>query len=187
MNYEFRISAAAEFMEIHADAFAIGVDAQGQHAVEEPKEQIEQGQDEPKQSGDADQLRHQLAGARGKCASGEESPEATRCVCADCAGGVVDGDGELKHLDQQWGEDSGDESDEEGRAGKDQGRGGAGGDESGEPSVGAEACVGLAEAESSVLTAVPGNAESGAWSQRTAPATLKASQPTRATRQPKRM
>ncbi len=38
MNHEFRVGAATEFVEIHADALAVGVDAEGDEAVENPEE-----------------------------------------------------------------------------------------------------------------------------------------------------
>jgi len=84
VDYEFGVGAAAEFVEVHADAFAVGIDAEGDDAVEEPEEEIDEGQDESEEGGDSDELGEELAGRGGEDARGEESPE---------AGGGVDGDG----------------------------------------------------------------------------------------------
>ena len=85
--------------------------------------------------------------------------------------------------------------------GDDEAGAGAGGDQAGEPAVGAEAGVGFAEAdagdgesggersggrEQSIDRGSGQSCERGAPSQIIAPATLKASQPTNAMRQPKR-
>ena len=53
--------------------------------------------------------------------------------------------------------------------------------------VTAKVAASAPEAASSVFTAVTGSALIGAWSQSTAPATFQASQPTRASKQPKRI
>ena len=134
-------------MEVHADALAVGVYAESDYAVEKPEEQIDERQDEAEKCGDAYQLCDELACLTGEQAGGNEAPEAADGVDGDGARGVVDGDGQLKDFDQKRCSDAGDETDEEGLARRDQGRTGAGGDEAGEPAVGAEAGVGFAEAD----------------------------------------
>ena len=113
MDDEFRVGAAAEFVQVHADALAVGVDAEGDDAVEQPEEQVDERQEKAEQRGDADELGDELACLRGEEARGEESPEAADGVNGDGAGGIVDGDGELKHFDQQRSGNAGDEADED--------------------------------------------------------------------------
>ena len=64
MDYEFGIGSAAQFVQVHADALAVRIDAEGNDAIEEPEEQIDQRQDKAEQGGDADELGDELAGQR---------------------------------------------------------------------------------------------------------------------------
>ena len=41
---ELRISAAAQFVQVHADPLAVGVYAERKHSVEQPEEQVDQRQ-----------------------------------------------------------------------------------------------------------------------------------------------
>ncbi len=41
MDDEFGESAAAQFVEVHTEAFAIGIRAEGNYAVEKPEEQVD--------------------------------------------------------------------------------------------------------------------------------------------------
>ena len=66
---------------------------------------------------------------------------------ANGSGGIVDGDGQFQHLDQERGENAGNEPDQKRLNGRHDGRRGARCHQAGEPSVGAEAGVGLAEAD----------------------------------------
>jgi hypothetical protein len=70
-------------------------------------------------------------------------------VDGDGAGWVIDGDGQFQHFNQQRGHDAGDDADDQRRHGRNQGCAGARGDQAGEPAIGAEAGVGLAEANAS--------------------------------------
>ncbi len=53
MNDEFRISAAAEFMQVHADAFSVGVHQKGSHPVEQREQQLDRWQQQAQQGGNA--------------------------------------------------------------------------------------------------------------------------------------
>jgi len=143
---EFGISATAEFVQVHADAFAINVHAQRNDAVDDSEKQVQQRQNKAEKRGDADKLGDELTGLRGKKAGGKRAPQTTRSVHGDGARGIVDGDGEFKKLNEKRREDAGDNADGERLGRRDECRAAAGGDESGEPSVGAEAGVGLAKA-----------------------------------------
>ena len=100
MDYEFGVGSAAQFVEVHADALAVGIDAEGDDAVEQPEEQIDEGQKEAEEGGDADELGDELAGLRREDSRGEESPKSAGGMNGDGAGGVVDGEGELEKLRQ---------------------------------------------------------------------------------------
>jgi len=104
---EFGISAAAEFVKVHAESFAVGINAQWKHAIENLENQVDEGQEEPEQRGDADELREKLALLGREEAGSGEPPEAGGSVNADGAGGIVDGERELKQLDEQRGNDAG--------------------------------------------------------------------------------
>ncbi len=124
-----------------------GSTRKGTTRLSSAEEQIDQRQHESEQRGDADQLREELAGLRRKNARGDQSPKARGGVHGDGARGIVDGERQLKHFDQQRREDAGDEADEDGLARRDDGGAGAGSHQAGQPAVGAEAGVGLAEAD----------------------------------------
>ena len=147
VNDKFRISPAAQFVEVHADALAVGVDAEGDYAVEEPEEQIDERQDQAKEGCNAYQLGDELACLTGEEARGNESPKAADGVNGDGAGGIVDGDGEFEDFNEKGRCDAGDEADEDRVKRCDQSGAAAGGDQAGEISVGAEAGVWLAEAD----------------------------------------
>ena len=147
MEYELGVSAAAQFMQIHADAFAVLIDAKGDEAIEDGEEQVNEGQDKAEEGCDADELGEELSWPGSKDAGGEESPQTAGAVDGDGAGGIVDGDGELEKLDQEGREDAGDDSGEDGFEGGDEAGAGTRGDQTGEPSVGAEAGVWFAEAD----------------------------------------
>ena len=61
MDDKFRIGSAAEFVKIHAEAFAIGVRTEGYPSIQQPEQQIEDRQDEAEECGDADKLGNELA------------------------------------------------------------------------------------------------------------------------------
>lgn len=147
MNDEFGVGAAAEFVKIHANALAIDVDAEGNNAVEKEEEQVYAGEDKAEQSCDADELGEKLARLRGEDADSEKTEQAAYGVNADGARRVVNGDSELKEFDEQGRGDAGEDADEQGLDGRDECGAGTGGNETGEPSVGAQAGVGFAKAE----------------------------------------
>ena len=90
---------------------------------------------------------NELAGLRSKEARGNQSPQAPDGVNGDSAGGIVDGERQFEHFHQERRGDAGDEADED-RVERCHQRGaGAGGDQAGQLAVGAEAGVGLAEAD----------------------------------------
>src|SRR5580658_7778888 len=76
VDHELGLGAAAELVQIHADAFAIVVGAEGDYAVEGPEDQADEREHQAEQGGDANQLGNELAGLRSEGASGDESPEA---------------------------------------------------------------------------------------------------------------
>jgi hypothetical protein len=181
VNDELRIGAAAQFVQVHADALAVGVHAEGNDAVEQPEEQVDQRQHQAEQRGDADQLGHELAGLRREDAGGEQSPQAADGVDGDGAGGVVDGDGASSSTSTSSGvmmpATMPTKSDSAGvtraaqalEATRPASQPLAQRLASGLPKrmrVTAKVAASAPEAESSVLTAVTGSAASGAWSQR---------------------
>src|ERR1035438_2046885 len=99
VDYEVGISAASQLVQVHADALAVRVHAEGMHTVEQPEKQVDQRQNKAEQSGDAHQLSHQLTGLIGEDADSEQSPKASRGVNGNCAGGIVDGKGKLAEFD----------------------------------------------------------------------------------------
>ena len=103
----------------------------GTKRLRSEEEQIDEGQDQAKERGDADQLGDELACLTGEEASGNESPKAAYGVNGDCAGRIVDGDGEFEDLNQKGRCDAGDEADEDRVEWCDQGGAGAGGDQAG--------------------------------------------------------
>ena len=96
MNDKLRISAAAQLVQVHADTLAVRIHSEGNDAVEQPEEQIDQGEEDAEESGHAHQLGDELAGLRGEESGGQKSPEAGGGVNGDRARGVVDGYGEFQ-------------------------------------------------------------------------------------------
>src|SRR5208283_1517868 len=56
VDYKLRVGAAAQLVQVHADALAVWVDAEGRHAVEQPEEQIDERQHQAQQGGNTHQL-----------------------------------------------------------------------------------------------------------------------------------
>jgi hypothetical protein len=83
MNDELRIGAAAKFMQVHADALSVGVDAEGNDAVEDFEEQIDEREEQAQDGCDANQLRNELAWLRSEEACGDESNERAGGVHGD--------------------------------------------------------------------------------------------------------
>jgi len=191
---ELRVGSAAEFVEVHAEAFAFALRTEGHDFVEQAEDEVNDGDEHPEQGGDADQLGEDLSGAVSLGrespheADGDESPDAHDAVYDDGSGGVVDGHSQFQKLDQQGRDDAGDAADEDGRAGA---------DEAGEP-LAQRLASGLpkrarvmkkvastaAEAESMVLRAVDATPVKGELSSSREAAPLLPIQPTRASRQP---
>ena len=83
VNHKLRISPAAQFVQVHADALAVGVYPEGNHAVEQPEEQVDQRQHQAEQRGDAHQLGQQLPCLWGEDARGQQSPQPADSVNRD--------------------------------------------------------------------------------------------------------
>jgi hypothetical protein len=54
VDYKFRVSSAAKFVQVHADALAVNVHTERNCAIDKPKKQIDKRQNKTKQGGDAD-------------------------------------------------------------------------------------------------------------------------------------
>ena len=80
MDNEFRISAAAELVQVHADALAVGVDPEGNEAIEQRAEQVGDRQHQSQQGSDSHELREELAWLRREEARSDQSPEAASAV-----------------------------------------------------------------------------------------------------------
>lgn len=76
MDDELRIGVAAEFVEVHSNALAVCIDAEGQDAIERKEEQIGKGKNQSEQGRHCDQLGQELTTCGGEAACGNEPPEA---------------------------------------------------------------------------------------------------------------
>lgn len=66
MDHKLRIGATAQLVQIHADALAVSFHTKRNGAIQEPEEQVNEGQNQAEQGGDADKLREELPGAARK-------------------------------------------------------------------------------------------------------------------------
>src|SRR5581483_6122599 len=107
MNDEFGIGASAKFVQVHANAFPVGIDAEGKQAIEERKEKVGHREHESQQCCDAKELGEELTWLRGEDAGGNEAPEATYCMHRDRARRIVEGDAELEEFNQERDADPG--------------------------------------------------------------------------------
>ena len=85
VNDELGISAAAEFVEVHADALSVDVDAEWDDAIEHFEEQIDERQEQAQDGCNANQLCDELAWLRREEACGDESNERAGGVDRDCS------------------------------------------------------------------------------------------------------
>jgi hypothetical protein len=90
MDDEFGVGAAAQFMQIHADALTVCVDTEGHKAIEGYQEQVGYGQDQAEQSCDANELGKELSFSWSEAACRDESPEAACRVHGNGSGWVVE-------------------------------------------------------------------------------------------------
>jgi hypothetical protein len=100
VNDEFWVGATAELVQVHADALAVSVYAEGYPAIENPEKQIDERQDEAEERGHAHKLGNELTWLSSEDARGNETPEAADGVDRKGAGGIVDGDGQLKNFNK---------------------------------------------------------------------------------------
>ena len=91
VNHELRISSATEFVQVHAHAFAVGIDAKCNHAVKQRIEQVDQRENHAEQRGNTHELREHLPRLWREEARGQQSPQAAHGVDRDGAGVILVG------------------------------------------------------------------------------------------------
>ena len=85
MNDELGVGAAAEFVEVHADALAVRVDAEWDDAVEHAEKQIDERQEQAQDRSNPNELGNELTRLRSEEARGDESDKCARRVYRDCS------------------------------------------------------------------------------------------------------
>ena len=83
MNDELGISAAAEFVQVHADPLTVGVGAEGNDPVENLEQQIDERQKQAEDSCNPNQLSEELTGLRSEEARSDEPEKRSCCVHRD--------------------------------------------------------------------------------------------------------